>query len=176
MNKRKLILIILIGIIIVVISTIIEIRGRNNKNTLEDEMDMPTVQLLLYFGKKNSMELGKEYRYVSMEDIRNDMVGTIINELIKGPVNDELNKTIPEGTKVNSINIKDNTVILDLSKEFEENHNGNTVAEAITIYSIVNSVTEVTEINSVKFLIDGVEKEKYKNNFAFNIAFYRTME
>ena len=72
--------------------------------------------------------------------------------------------TIPEGTKINKVELKGNTVYVDLSKEFIENHIGGEEAEKLTVYSIVNTLTELTEVENVKFLIDGEENKAFKDN------------
>lgn len=176
MWKKRIILMLILFILVFGSVIIFSNINTKEKNIKEEEEEVLSVQILLYFRQKDSLELGKEYRYVSMEDIKTDLAGTIMRELIKGPASETLTATIPEETKVNSILIENGILILDLSKEFEENHTGSGVAEAITIYSVVNSLTEIKEINAVKFLIDGGEKEKYKENYEFNKPFYRTTE
>lgn len=41
---------------------------------------------------------------------------------------------------------------------------GGAEAESATIYSIVNTLTELKEVNCVKFLIDGNENCSFKDN------------
>ena len=57
---------------------------------------------------------------------------------------------------------------LDLSKEFIENQKEDLDEISLSIYSIVNTLTELNEVNSVKILIDGEENKKY-NNIDFNL-------
>ena len=66
---------------------------------------------------------------------------------------------IPEGTKVNKAEINGDCVTVDLSQEFLNSSGTN------AIYAIVNSLTELKEVNSVKFLIDGEEQENMKEAF-----------
>jgi len=72
--------------------------------------------------------------------------------LIKGPKVAGLKPTIPEGTKLRSaIKIEGDVAIVDFTKEFRDNHPGGKAEERMTIYSVVNSLTELKEINKVKF-------------------------
>lgn len=87
-----------------------------------------------------------------------------MNLLIEGPKNEKLEKAIPEGTKVNKIELKENILRIDLSKEFIENHKGGAEAEARTIYSIVNTMTQLNEVEAVKIIIDGKEDSGFKDN------------
>ena len=48
-------------------------------------------------------------------------------------------------------------------KEFIENHSGGENKESTTIYSIVNTMTALTEVNGIKVLIDGKENESFKD-------------
>lgn len=49
--------------------------------------------------------------------------------------------------------------VVNLSKEFIEGNNQNSDAIKLSIYSVVNTLTELNEVNSVKFLIDGEENK-----------------
>ena len=72
------------------------------------------------------------------------------------------NLDVPAGTEINEIMIKDKVCYLDLSAEFQKNQSGGPREEALTIYSIVNSLTELPNIQYVQFLIDGQRVETYK--------------
>jgi hypothetical protein len=104
----------------------------------------------------------------------NHLAEIIVNELIKGPKVAGMKATIPEGSKLRSqIKIDGDVAIVDFSKEFRDNHPGGKAEERMTIYSIVNSLTELKEISKVKFLIEGKSSSEYKGNFKFNTEFPR---
>lgn len=84
--------------------------------------------------------------------------------LLEGPKNEGLEKVIPEGTKVNKIELKNGIIYLDLTKEFIDNHTGGKEAELRTIYSIVNTLTGLNEVDAVKININGYEEEGFKDN------------
>ena len=48
--------------------------------------------------------------------------------------------------------------------------------EKMTIYSIVNSLTELKEIDKVQFLIEGEKVKEFKGNFRFNNAFQEPLQ
>ena len=87
-----------------------------------------------------------------------------MNLLIEGPKNEKLESTIPEGTKINKIELKGNVLWIDLSKEFIENHKTGAEAQSRTIYSIVNTMTGLNEVEAVKFVVDGKEDCSFKDN------------
>lgn len=87
-----------------------------------------------------------------------------MNLLIEGPKNDKLEKTIPEGTKINKIERKENVLWIDVSKEFIENGKKDTKEQLQAIYSIVNTMTQLNEIEAVKIVINGEENSSFPNN------------
>lgn len=97
----------------------------------------------------------------------------IVEQLIKGPEKAGLYPTIPKGTSLISIEVKDGTAYVNFSEEFKTNHWGGSAGEAMTIYSIVNSLTELPNIKQVMFLIEGREEETLAGHFAFNEPFRR---
>lgn len=132
-------------------------------------------KIVLYFKGNEAMKLEKEYRNVSMKRVAENMAKTVVEELLKGPTNEELHSLIPVDTKLLNIESQENTVILDLSNEFIEKQEGESNA-LLAIYSIVNSLTEITEIEQVKFLINGKEMERFKDYFEFDKPFVRSIE
>ena len=93
--------------------------------------------------------------------------------LIEGPKNENLEKTIPDGTSILGIEKQGEILVIDFSKEFIENHPGGEEEEKLTINSIVNTVTELTEINGVKIKIEGEENKSFQDgkiNFENNFT------
>ena len=116
----------------------------------EDEADViaDMVPIRLYFTNEDNTKLFMEIRYISMEEAKksvNTIASTIVKELINGPdAKTGLKRTIPEGAKLRSpVSINGNIATVDFTKEFVDNHPGGKSAEQITIFSIVNSLTEL---------------------------------
>ena len=118
----------------------------------------------LYFNSKDTNTLVPEARKIDVKELTKEPYLVLINLLIEGPKNDKLERVIPEGTKLNKIEIKEKTVYIDFSKEFVENHKGGAEEESKTIYSIVNTLTQLNEVESVKILIEGKEDQGFKDN------------
>lgn len=138
--------------------------------------EIKNIPIKLYFSNKNDGKLVSEKRLVTKKEIMESPEKTIINELIKGPENQELLPTIPKGTKLISVTNKEGTAIVNFSREFVDNHGGGSMGETITIFSIVNSLTELKEIQKVKFLIEGESRPEYKGHYEFDIPFVRDEE
>jgi hypothetical protein len=132
----------------------------------------------LYFANQDNTKLQLEVRYIPLEEAKksvNNQASLIVKELINGPTGKNAQATIPKGTKLRSpVSINGNVATVDLTKEFIENHPGGKSEAQMTIYSIVNSLTELKDIEKVKFTIDGAAKADFKGVIQLNAVFPRT--
>jgi len=116
-----------------------------------------TRKVSLYFAVSTDTDfyLTEEIREIP---VSKELYKNVVEELIKGPENDQLYRTIPSNVKVNSVKISDNTATVDFSKEiitnFEEIPHSSTT-EVLAIFSIVNTLTEFEEIKKIKITIEG---------------------
>lgn len=117
----------------------------------------------LYFPGKESHKLMPEARLVDVKELMNIPYEKIFNMLVEGPKNEKLQAIIPENTKVLKTYLDKDCLVLDLSKEFLNYDIKIENAKENMINSIVNTLTELTEVNSVKFLIEGNENEQFKD-------------
>ena len=183
MLDRKRILIVAIGIIIIIaiiVGVYFSIKNKEEKNEIieytpqeeiTDEQMRQTI-VSLYF--KNTNGLIPEARLIDVKELVNNPYEKIVNMLIEGPKNENLQKTIPEGTKLNKIEKQGENLIIDFSEEFITNHIQGEEEEKITIQSIVKTLTELTEINSIRIKINGEENKEFKDGkIKFNQNFDR---
>lgn len=125
----------------------------------------------LYFADKDGDKLVPEGRTVTVNS-KESTEYVLVNELIKGPNSSDVLPTIPEGTKVLSVETKEGVCFVNLSKEFKSRHSGGSAGETMTIYSIVNTLTELDNVKKVQFLIEG-QKEEVFIHYIFNEPFER---
>lgn len=155
-----------------------DVLAPNNESTNKEQGETikEEIPIVLYFSDTQAEKLVAEKRNVPKANILKNVEETIIIELIKGPQNQELSASIPQNTKLLSVKKEADLVTINFSKEFVENHPGGSSAETFTIYSIVNSLTELKDVEKVKFLIEGKEEEEYKGHYQFDIPFIRNEE
>lgn len=181
MNKKIMIIIILI--LILGIGGWLFWRYKNHQEQavveyqpqeeISDEQQRQTI-VSLYFKNKSTDELVPEGRLIDVKLLLDEPYKTLMQLLIEGPKNEKLEKLIPDGTRINNIELKSDILYVDLSKEFIENHGGGETLESNTIYSIVNTMTELTEVNGVKILIDGKADQAFKDGkIKFDDAFVK---
>ena len=133
----------------------------------------------LYFGSNDGTKLMLEVRYID-ENLgkkgTSSLATAIVNELINGPKEKDLKATIPEGTKLaGPIAVSAGTATVNLTKEFVDKHPGGSTASKITIFSVVNSLTELSDIQRVKFLVNGKSITDFKGAYKFDAPFPRTV-
>ena len=128
----------------------------------EEQMRQTIVSL--YFYNESTQSLVSEGRLIDVKELLEDPYKKLMELLMEGPQNSSLTKTIPDGTKINNIELKGDTLYIDFSKEFIDSHVGGENMESATIYSIVNTMTNLTEVNSIKILIEGEENKAFNDN------------
>ena len=181
--KKKTIIILAVILIIILIVAILFWRGNieydytDNEIQPEEEISddqMRQTMISLYYVDKNNNKIMPEIKMIDAKELLSNPYEILINYLIQGPKSENLKKAIPEGTKLKSASLQGGILYIDFSKEFIENHEGGEVEESNTIYSIVNTVTELTEVNAVKILVEGEENQCFKDEkINFNEAFVR---
>ncbi|QGG49354.1 GerMN domain-containing protein [Heliorestis convoluta] len=109
--------------------------------------------LTLYFADSKGQNLVAEERSIPKTE---SLARSAVQELIKGPnLTQDASPTVPTGTRLLDINIRDGICIIDLSKEFKTNHEGGSAGETLTVYSIVNTLTQFPTVEKVQFLVEG---------------------
>lgn len=128
----------------------------------------------LYFSDLKSENLIAEAREITVSQ-KETMEMRILKELLKGPVNPNLMKTIPSETKILSVETKEGVCFINLSQEFKNRHSGGSAGEMMTVYSIVNSLTELENVDKVQFLVEGQKLDVFIH-MIFNEPFVRDPE
>lgn len=120
----------------------------------------------LYFPDKENQKLTPEARIVDIKELINVPYEKLMNLLISGPKNEKLENIIPKGTKILRTFTEGDTLILDLTKDFLNYNMEQENGKENLINSIVYTMTELTEINNVKFLIEGEENEQFNRTYS----------
>ena len=128
--------------------------------TENTELDPSVKHLRLYFS--NGRGLAFEHRTAEAAEDR-ELAAIVMEELMKGPVSAGLYSTIPRGTRLLSAKVENGLCTLSLSKEFLDNRVDSESGAAMTIYSIVDSLTTLTKVSRVQFLIDDERVDTYAN-------------
>jgi len=126
--------------------------GTTEEPTTEETQEKPAeITIPIYFSDDQAQYMKGEYRTISNDD----PVTNAINELLKGPNSANLYVLIPEGTKLLNAEIKNNIAYVDFSTDILEGVAGGSTLQRFIIYTIVNTLTEIDEVDAVQILIDG---------------------
>ncbi len=135
------------------------------------------VPVILYFGDEQDTKLVKEIRYVDIKEAKKGasvLASAMVKELIAGPKAKGLKSVIAEGTTLRSpVTIEERVATVDFTKEFIDNHPGGKSIAELTVYSIVNTLTELKDVERVKIIINGKATKNFKENITLNNDFPR---
>lgn len=129
-------------------------------NLANDTYNSEMRSVALYFQKKEGNMLKKEVRSIRVND-QQPLAQYIINELIKGPKTDDLSPTLSKETVLLSVQTSNNICFVNFKSDFLDKNSGKAEEEKTAVYSIVDSLTELDNIERVQFLIDGKRVEKF---------------
>ena len=136
----------------------------NQKSEKENESSYPNrLEVNFYFsglGEEKKLVSEKRTIFAGNADIA---VKNAVQELLKGPTQPYHFPLIPAGTKLIGVETYENIVKIDLSQEFLENSLDTRILDEYVIYSIVNTLTEIPEIEGVIFYIEGMRIKIYGN-------------
>lgn len=121
-------------------------------STSADLKNISERTLKLYFASTDGTQLATEEVLVHYKNTAT-VESVVMERIIAGPLSDTLNRTCPSDTKLNSISVEDGVCTVDMNSRFLENIENQ--AFTVKIYSVVNSLCELSNVDSVRILIDG---------------------
>lgn len=132
--------------------------GKEDIVTDRSQVHNNKTTLTLYFGDKEAMYLVAEARQVEIkEGEKREKV--VVEELIKGPVNEKLVALFDPEVKVLSTETKNGVCFVNFSGEIVSKPRGGSALELLMVYSVVNSLCELEEVDKVQFLVEGKKIE-----------------
>ena len=141
-----------------------EISEYTPQEEISEEQARETI-VTLYFLDKESNTLKPEARLVNVKNIITSPYNTVIELLIEGPKNEKLKKLIPDNTQLLNTTLDGECLTVDFSNEFLNYNKNNQNEKDNMVKSIVNTLTELTEVNKVKILINGQSNEEFKDQY-----------
>lgn len=131
------------------------------------------VRLKLYFANETGDKLvatnrTREYNTnISLEKL-------IVEELIKGPNAEGVYPTINPDTKIANVTVRDGVCYVNLDETFlNQIYN---VTPEVTIFSITNSLVELSNVNKVQISINGDTSKTYREKYSLTTYFERNLD
>lgn len=119
----------------------------------------------LYYLNKDTGELMAEAKAIDAKTLIANPYKVLVELLMQNTENERLQSVIPEGVTVYDANIESGCVTINLSKEILNYNNDETLKNNI-INSISKTLCELTEVNSIRFLIDGEENSNLAEEYS----------
>lgn len=132
------------------------------------------VDLRLYFANEAGDSLVEEIRRNVVYNSNISLEKLVVEKLVEGPMAEGAYPTINPTTKIVSVTVKDGTCYVNLNNDFlNQPYN---VASDVTIYSITNSLAELSNVNRVQISINGETNISYRENMSLNNVFERNLD
>ncbi|MCR4901938.1 MAG: GerMN domain-containing protein [Butyrivibrio sp.] len=131
------------------------------------------VELMLYFATEEGTALQPVYREV-VYNSNISMERLAVEQLLKGPNTNIAFATLNPEAKLNSITVRDGVCYADFDSAFLVQPN--TVSSEVAIYSLVNTLVNITEVNKVQISVDGETDVTFMENINLNTMFERNLD
>lgn len=127
----------------------------------------------IYFASKGGTEL-VAVTVESLSPSNDSMEQFIIEQLKKGTSDKNARSTIPSAVKINGITTKDGICYVDFGENFLTEVLD--VTPEVQLYSIVNSLCELSHVNKVQISVNGATDKKYRNKISLSQVFDRNLD
>lgn len=156
---QKWIIIIVIFIILIITTIIVlnvDIETEYTPETEIEERDLRKTIISLFFKSNDGNELVKESRLIDSKNLLISPYDEVIKMLISGPENSNYKRCISENTVVLDTKLEGDCLVINFNNEFLNNISDEN-EKKLAIESILNSLSQFTEINTIKILVEGNE-------------------
>ena len=117
----------------------------------------------LYFLNTENNQLKSEAQTINTNDLLKNPYKTIVEKLIEGPIDKKLTNVFPEGSRIIDAKLSNNCVVLNFSEEllnFKDD-----IQKYNIINSVLNTLTQLNEVNSIKILINNEQNDKISKEY-----------
>ena len=129
--------------------------------------------LTLYFSNQAGDGLVKETRRVHYSS-NISLEKLIMEQLLEGPESKNARSAIPSETKLMSVSLVDGVCYVSFDENFK--NQDYSVNEAIVIYSIVDSLSELSSISKVQISVNGDTSGVYRDSFKLADMYDRNLD
>ncbi len=114
----------------------------------------------LYYSDMSGRYLMKETRSRESSTAQS-LQEFVLNELLIGPENEDYLPALPEGTRLMGVELTQGICTVNFSEEFLNNKPETHTQARVAVFSVVNSLTELSQVESVRLLCAGKEIGSY---------------
>jgi len=130
-------------------------------------------ELVLCFADGTGEKLIQEKRKV-VHNVNTSVEKLVLEQLIDGPQGPGYFATLSKDTKVLNVSVNENVCYINFDSSFL--NSSLDVKEYIPIYSIVNSLSELSTVNKVQISVNGSQDVMYRDTIPLNQLFERNLD
>ena len=142
-------------------------------DSIRDVNSFEKTEMTLYFANETGDMLVAEKREV-MRSTNTSVEKLIVEQLIEGPKGAGRYATMPKDVKLLSVSVNETVCSINLDAAFL--NNVLEVKEYIPIYSIVNSLSELSTVSRVQIRINGSEDAVFRDLIPLSTVFVRNYD
>lgn len=143
------------------------------ENPGEQINSIQNTSLTLYFANENGDGLVREVREDVYYSSNISLEKLILEHLLEGPETAGARSAIPEGTRLVTVSVVEGVCYVSLDEAFR--NQDYKVNEAVVIYSIVNSLTELPTISKVQISVNGDTGGVYRDSYSLGSMYERNL-
>ncbi len=134
-----------------------------------------STQLTLYFANEAGNGLVETNRWLEAYSTNISAEKLVVEQLIAGPETGKgAGATVNPSTKIISVNVKDGVCYVNLDSGFLTPVSN--VTADVTVYSIVNSLVELSNVNKVQISVNGETNLTFRDKYDLSTVFERNLE
>lgn len=142
-------------------------------DSIRDVNSFEKTELTLYFANAAGDKLVEEKREV-MRNTNTSVEKLIVEQLIEGPEQEGHYATLPKDVKLLNVTVNESVCSINMDSTFL--NNTLEVREYIPIYSIVNSLSELSTVSRVQIRINGSQDAVFRDQISLSTVFERNYE
>ena len=128
--------------------------GQEQLQLADDGLDKLRTDLTLYYTNEDRRYLIGQTLSINLA-AQDDIVSYLVEQLMKAPSGMGLVSPLPKNTKLLSSVTENGVCTLNLSGEFETNAFSESYAQRTTLLALVNTLTQLEDIDRVEFQLEG---------------------
>jgi len=151
---------------------------RNRSNTpLGAEAPQPaSIYITLFYPNEQMTGLIAEVRSVPFDSAQTNIETLVVSNLLQGPQTEGLFSAFPQDVALNNnVSSMGELTVVDFTAGFRDVLGRGSTAEMMAIYSLVNTLTEISGIQRVKIFIEG-QPIIYEQQIGFHLDFTSPFE
>ena len=142
-------------------------------DSIRDVNSFERTELTLYFANETGDQLVEEKREV-MQNSNTSLERLIVEQLIEGPQELGHYATIPSDVKLLNVSVNDSVCSINFNAAFL--NSSLDVAAYIPIYSIVDSLAELSTVSRVQIRINGSQDDVFRDQIPLSTVFERNYD